>query len=301
MRTALLRLFIFSLVLSSVQFSSLTAQAKQQTQQTKGSSDLDLTGYILVFNEEFNSPLSVSAYGPGTKWIAHTPYGGDFGSAWFTNPADSPSPFSIENGVLKITARRDTKGDRHWRSGLLASIDTKANGFVQALGYYEARMQLPEGPGVWPAFWLNGLGSFKTPKTKVAEIDILEEYGVDSRIAHHHVHVWNPDGSQYSDVGHSSTFQGMTTGFHTYGALIKADYIHFYFDGVEDWKTPTPPEAKEPLYVLVNLALGGGWPIDKTPDPSHMLVQYIHVYAPPAGNSSSATGPNTSLTNVGKR
>ena len=41
----------------------------------------DLTGYTLAFAEELNGPLSVSAYGPGTKWIAHTPYGGDFGQA----------------------------------------------------------------------------------------------------------------------------------------------------------------------------------------------------------------------------
>ena len=53
----------------------------------------------------------------------------------------------------------------------------------------------------------------------------------------------------------------------------------WYFDGVELWRQPTPPEAKVPMYVLVNLALGGGWPIDKTPDPSRMLVDYVRVYA----------------------
>jgi beta-glucanase (GH16 family) len=274
----LLITLIILVTLGLAQFVSIQAQ---------GSSGPDLSGYTLVFNEEFKSPLSVSAYGPGTKWIAHTPYGGDFGDAWFTNPTDAPSPFTIENGVLKITAQRDTTGSKHWRSGLLASIDTKANGFAQALGYYEVRMKLPPGSGVWPAFWLNGLGSFKTPKTRVAEVDILEEYGVDPRIAHQHVHVWNPDGSQYADAGNSSVCQGMTTGFHTYGALIKTDYIHFYFDGTELWKTPTPPEATEPLYVMVDLALGGGWPSDKTPDPSYLYVAYIHVYAPPGGKTFS--------------
>jgi beta-glucanase (GH16 family) len=241
----------------------------------------DLTGYTLAFDEEFSGPLSVSAYGPGTKWIAHTPYGGDFGEAWFSNPTDPRSPFKVRDGHLAITAWKDPSRNNHWRSGLLSSVDTKGRGFSQALGYYEARLQLPPGPGVWPAFWLDGLGSFNTPKTKVAEIDILEEYGVNSQIAHQVVHVWNPDGKQYSGIGNSSTLQGMTTGFHTYGALIKTDFIHFYFDGVELWKTPTPPEATEPLCVLVDLALGGGWPIDQTPNPSHLLVSYIHVYAPP--------------------
>jgi hypothetical protein len=240
----------------------------------------DLTGYTLAFAEEFDGPLSVSAWGPGTKWIAHTPYKGDFGEAWFTGPNEPRSPFSIENGNLVITAWRDLLKN-HWRSGLLSSIDTKARGFAQALGYFEARMKLPEGAGLWSAFWLDGLGSFKTPKTRVAEIDILEEYGVDSSIAHQTVHVWNTNGKDYASTGNSTTCQGMTTGFHTYGALIKPDFIYFYFDGTELWKTPTPPEAKEPLYVMVNLALGGGWPIKDAPDPSHLYVDYIHVYAPP--------------------
>ena len=240
----------------------------------------DLAGYTLTFDEEFNGPLSVSPYGPGTRWIAHTPYGGDFGGAWFSNPTDPKSPFSLNNGFLTITAWYDPIVS-HWRSGLLSSVDTKGNGFTQALGYYEARMKLPDGPGVWPAFWLDGLGNFKTPKTRVAEVDILEEYGVNSLIAHQVVHVWNADGSGFSGKGNSSTLQGMTTSFHTYGALINPDYIHFYFDGVELWKTPTPAEAKEPLYVMVDLALGGGWPFDKTPNPSCLYVDYIRVYAPP--------------------
>jgi beta-glucanase (GH16 family) len=300
MDARLLRALVVLVIFPSAQFFSTQAQVAPGTadisgspivkQGGKGHSGPDLTGYTLAFDEEFEGPLSVSAYGPVTKWIAHTPYKGDFGEAWFTEPTYSPSPFSIKDGILSITAWKDPSRNNHWRSGLLASVDTRGKGFSQALGYYEARMRLPDGPGVWPAFWLNGLGSFKNPKTKVAEIDIVEEYGVDARIAHQHVHIWNPNGSQFSDAHNSSTLPGMTTGFHTYGALIKTDYIHFYFDGVELWKTPTPPEAKEALYVMVDLALGGGWPIDQTPNPSHLSVDYIRVYAPSFGTSSSLTG-----------
>jgi beta-glucanase (GH16 family) len=284
------------LMLSSGQFVLVRAQAKE-IPPAKGPSNLHLDDYTLVFNQEFDRSLDVSAHGPGTTWIAHTPYGGDFGKAQFTDPTYTPSPFRIENGVLVIRAWKEPEQNK-WRSGLLASVDSKGKGFSQALGYYEIRMRLPEGPGVWPAFWLNGLGSFRKPKTKVAEIDILEEYGVDSRIAHQHVHVWNPDGTQSSDASHSSTNQGMTTDFHTYGALIKKDYIHFYFDGVEQWKTPTPPEAREPLYVMVDLALGGGWPIDKTPNPSDLYVDYIRVYAPPIDKLSSDVDQNTGSKSV---
>jgi beta-glucanase (GH16 family) len=260
--------------------------ASSQATGVGGRSGPDLAGYRLVFDEEFDGPLDVSAYGPSTKWIAHTPYGGDFGDAWFTDPSYSPSPFSIEGGILTITAWESPKDNNHWRSGLLSSVDATGKGFSQALGYFEARMRLPAGPGVWPAFWLNGLGSFRHPKVPTAEIDILEEYGVDSRIAHQNVHIWNSQGEQTYGVGNASPVNDMTTDFHVYSALVKADYIHFYFDGVEQWKTPTPPEAKEPLYVMVNLALGGGWPIDKAPDPGGLYVDYIRVYAPPAASSA---------------
>src|ERR1700731_2215453 len=62
----------------------------------------DLTGYTLAFDEEFNGPLNISSYGPGTKWIAHTPYGGDFDSAWFCNPTDPTPPCSLSGGILTI-------------------------------------------------------------------------------------------------------------------------------------------------------------------------------------------------------
>src|SRR5262247_1147514 len=78
---------------------------------------IDLSSYELSFNEEFDH-LDVSAWGPGTRWIAHTPWNGDFGSAKFSNPT-ADFPFTVEGGVLRIEARKD--GER-WRSGLLARL-----------------------------------------------------------------------------------------------------------------------------------------------------------------------------------
>jgi hypothetical protein len=240
-------------------------------------------GYHLVFAEEFSGPLSVSNWGtPPSKWIAHVPSGGDFGEAWFTGPSEPKirSPFAVDNGILTITAYRDASRNNHWRSGLLSSVDKHGNGFSIALGYFECLMKLPPGPGVWPAFWLAGITGLDKHRTRDSvEIDVVEEYGVDSTIAHQHVHVWNPRGRESHSVGNSSTVEGMTSGFHLYGCLVAQDFIHFYFDDVEVWKTPTPNEALEPLYIMVDLALGGGWPIDQTPDPSVLSVDYIRAYA----------------------
>lgn len=131
---------------------------------------LDLTPYHVTFADEFDQ-LDVSPWGPHTRWTAHTPWNGDFGDAAFSNPAPE-FPFTIQNGVLRIEARKMPDGK--WRSGLLSSTDPKGNGFTQQFGYFEMRAKLPPGPGLWPAFWLI---ANRDPDTS-AEIDIMEHYGV---------------------------------------------------------------------------------------------------------------------------
>jgi Glycosyl hydrolases family 16 len=232
--------------------------------------------YHLVFNENFK-PFSISEYGPGTTWIAHTPYGGDFGDAWFGTGAQLTQSKG-NNGNLTIKAFYDPV-NAHWRTGLIASVDTHGNGFSQALGYWECKLHWMGGLGTWPAFWLDGLGWTKTPKTNVAEIDILEAYGVNASIAHQAVHVWSPSGSQLSAAGNQTTHD-LTNTPHVFSCLINTDLIHYYIDGHEVWSTPTPPEATEPLYCMVDLALGGGWPITNTPNPSYMYVYYVRCWAP---------------------
>ena len=71
----------------------------------------------------------------------------------------------------------------------------------------------------------------------------------------------------------------MTEGFHNYGVMVEEADITWYFDGIEIFRQKTPEEAKVPLYLLVDLAMGGGWPIDKAVNPSYMYVDYVRVYA----------------------
>ena len=100
-------------------------------------------GYTLVFDEKFDGALSISNWGsPDAKWMAHTPYAGDFGDAWFTglNEPGISSPFSASEGILTIKAYKDSKNKNHWRSGLLSSVDTHGKGFSVALGDFECRM-----------------------------------------------------------------------------------------------------------------------------------------------------------------
>ncbi len=234
---------------------------------------LDLEDYRLTFAEEFDGPLDVSAWGPGTRWIAHTPYAGDFGDAGFADPEEG-FPFMIEDGALRIEARKTENG---WRSGLLSSVDPKGEGFSQRYGYFEMRAKLPPGKGTWPAFWLLGVDGLKDRSRTNPEIDVVEQYGVNPNVLHNTVHLWRPDGGHWAD-GAPHLVEGMTEGFHTYGTMITEEHIVFYYDGVELRRAPTPPEARAPLYILVNLALGGGWRIDETPSPSFLYVDYVRAY-----------------------
>jgi beta-glucanase (GH16 family) len=81
-------------------------------------------------------------------------------------------------------------------------------------------------------------------------------------------------------VAHGSLYRD----FHTYGVDVEPDWVVFYLDRREIWRIATPAELTKPLMVLVSLALGSGWPIDLTPNPSIMEIDYVHVYErDPAG------------------
>lgn len=232
---------------------------------------LDIDRMSLAFNEEF-SKLDVSEWGPGTRWIAHTPWSGDFGGARFAAPRPD-FPFTLEDGVLRIEARRDERGE--WRSGLLASVDTKGQGFAQQYGYFEMRARLPTGPGVWPAFWLVGLDRSQY----TAEIDVLEYYGDRPDAFSSVVHVWHRDGRHYSQGKRIDVFrEADASEFHTYGVKLDASQTRIYFDRELVWKTPTQVEHRQPMYILLNLALVEKESKNTASDPSYMFVDYVRAY-----------------------
>lgn len=253
---------------------SLGQERPSSGQERQDASVLNLTGYKLTFEDNFKT-LDVSARGPGTRWIAHTPWNGDFGDAAFADPAPD-FPFTIRDGRLSIEAHREPDGK--WRSGLLSSTDSSGAGFAQQYGYFEIRAKLPPGPGLWPGFWLIGN---KAPGGS-AEIDVLEYLGHDPTKYEATVHVWPRDGQGRN---YEARFPvrvppgALTSDFHTYGVLVDPDTIVFYLDQREVARAPTPPEHKQKLFILISLAMGSGFPIDKAPNPSSMLVDYVRAYA----------------------
>ena len=234
---------------------------------------LDMALFHETFSETFRGPLDVTPWGP-SKWIAHTPWHGDFGDAQFSDPG-AGFPFTTGPQGLNIIAKKNADGK--WRSGLLCSLDPEGRGFAQSGGYFEARMKMPPGPGVWPAFWL----VTHTGSENNAEIDVVEFYGKFPNSYHVTSHLWpkakgvKPQ-SQEEVIPVPEGF--LTQAFHTYGVEILNDDVVFYLDRHEVARMPASPAAKLPLSVLVNLALGAGWPIDQTPDPSVLQVDYVKAF-----------------------
>jgi Glycosyl hydrolases family 16 len=224
--------------------------------------------------------ISSVRIGPA-RWTAHTPWNGDFGDARFGEPIPG-GPFSIKGGILSITASKDREG--RWTSGLIAAADATGAGTGTRYGYFEARMKMPPGPGTWPAFWLAALKPVANSDRNV-EIDVIEYYGKFTDAYQAVVHVWYKDAAKNRgqnkaiDVPNNSLVED----FHTFGVDVSPQAIVFFRDGKPVWSQPTPPELDGPLYPLVNLALGSGWPIDQTPNPSTLLVDYVHVYGRDAG------------------
>lgn len=257
----------------SVPLLALLWLSVPSAQAEEAGETIDPAAMTMTFEDNFDT-LDVSAWGPGTKWIAHTPWQGDFGGARFANPGKN-SPFRVERGELRIEATRDAQGD--WQSGLLASVDAKGLGFAQQYGYFELRAKLPTGAGVWPAFWLIGKDRSKV----TAEIDIMEFYGDKPGGYSSVVHVWRRGEGEknYSEFQRIPAFaEADPAEYHTYGVKVDADTISMYFDRKLMWQTPTQPEHRQPMYILFNLALVDGVTKELTPDPSHMFVDYVRAY-----------------------
>jgi beta-glucanase (GH16 family) len=238
-----------------------------------------------VFMEEFNDQsISANKIGPA-RWTAHTPWGGDFGDARFIDPGPD-GPFAVGDGLLSITAAKDGAG--RWTSGLIAAADATGAGAGTRYGYFETRMKMPPGPGTWPAFWLAALKP-ATEKDGNVEVDVVEYYGQFTSAYRTTLHVWRRDPKMNRGEGEKIDVPdgALVRDFHTYGVDVSPQEIVYFLDRKPVWRQPTPPELTGPLYPLVNLALGSGWPIDQTPNPSTLLVDYVHVYGrgpgPPAG------------------
>lgn len=251
----------------------------------------------LSWSDEFNAPTGAPP--DPAKWTFDLG-GNGYGNHELETYTSRPANAQQKDGHLVITAlKEDATGPdgiaRHYTS---ARILTQGH-FTQRYGRFEARIELPLGKGIWPAFWLLGDNIATTPWPKSGEIDIMENIGEASTI-YSTLH-----GPGYSG-GHAisakyplPTGEAVNTGFHLYSVEWAPDDIKFFFDDhLIAERTPASLPAgttwvyDHPFFIILNLAVGGDWPgnpDDTTTFPQRMLVDYVRVYTrTPSPQSKSA-------------
>ncbi len=198
---------------------------------------------------------------------------------WYVNPAYGPTkslnPFSVQNGVLTISAGRTPEDMKEAVSGYdyTSGILTTHASFAQTYGYFEVRADMPDDRGAWPAFWL-----LPEDGTWPPELDVVEMRGQDPNTIHTTVHSMET-GARTTES--TATSVPSTEGFHNYGLLWTEDELVWTFDGVEIARAETPDDMHDPMYMVLNLAVGGtaGTPSSDFDDGAQMKIDYVRAYS----------------------
>jgi beta-glucanase (GH16 family) len=253
----------------------------------------------LTFAEEFDAPLSsgkwiFAYYNPRTELptAVKRNLGGNrelqlyFDRVYLGLGID---PFKVKASVLTIEAKPLSPADQ---SAVLKAIDREApssgvdplrnvtyssgmistrSSFAQRYGYFEVRAKWSSGKGLWPAIWMLPERGGWPP-----EIDILEAHGDKPRTAYQSVH-----SKSQPAITRTVAVPAPTGEFHRYGLLWRPGTLDYYIDGVKTSSIPAPTDINEPMYLIINLAVGGIWPGNpdaSTAFPATMQIDYVRAW-----------------------
>jgi beta-glucanase (GH16 family) len=244
--------------------------------------------WMLTWSDEFDG-TNGSAPDPA-KWVIETG-----GHGWGNHELEYYTPraenVKQQNGKLVITARQEkfTGADGVTRDYTSARLKT-AGRFAQTYGRFEARIKIPAGQGIWPAFWMLGANIGQVPWPACGEIDIMENIGREPSTVHGSMHgPGYSGGNPLTGVYTLPTGQRFADDFHVFAVEWEPNVVRFYVDNAL-YETRTPADLpagthwvyEHPFFLLLNVAVGGDWP--GSPDqssvfPQTMLVDYVRVYA----------------------
>ena len=183
----------------------------------------------------------------------------------------------LQNGFAHFVARAQPFGTSNYTSARI----TTSEKFNLTYGRLEARIKIPIGNGLWPAFWLLGQNINSVSWPACGEIDIMEHVSNSPNI--HGTAHWNNNGHQSS----GGTASMNDTDFHLYTIQWDSLSIQWYLDGLPYFTlpitSPTFDAFHQPFFIILNLAVGGNWPGSpdiNTPFPSEMWVDYVRYYQP---------------------
>jgi beta-glucanase (GH16 family) len=248
-----------------------------------------LAGWQLTWSDEFNGPDGSGV--DTSKWTAVT--GGDgWGNQEREYYTSDLANAQEQGGNLVITATTaGAAAQQCWYGQCLytsARLQTLGQ-FSQTYGRFEARIKIPAGQGLWPAFWMLGANIDTVSWPQCGEIDIMENIGKEPGTVHGSMH--GPGYSGGSALTASYALPGnavLADDFHIFAVEWEAAAVRFYIDDTL-YETQTPADVPagstwvfdQPFFLLLNVAVGGGWPGDPdatTVFPQTMLVDYVRAY-----------------------
>jgi beta-glucanase (GH16 family) len=259
--------------------------------QTSGASPTP-PQWTLVWSDEFNGPNGSAV--DASKWVTETG-GNGWGNDELEYYTSRPQNAYQQNGnlVIKVLQEKYTGSDGVTKNYTSARLKTLGK-FTQTYGRFEARIKIPRGQGIWPAFWMLGNDVDKPGWPDCGEIDIMENIGKEPALVHGTIH-----GPGYSGANSIGAAYGVSGGpaiadnFHVFAVEWEPNAIRFYVDEhlyTTRTSADLPKGAKwvydHPFFLLLNVAVGGGWP--GSPDasstfPQEMLVDYVRVYRRASG------------------
>ncbi|MEK3714083.1 RICIN domain-containing protein [Paenibacillus sp. FSL R7-0333] len=248
----------------------------------------------LAWSDEFDGSSLNTA-----NWTAEIGTGtGGWGNnelQYYTNRSQN---LKVTGGNLVITAQKESYEGMNYTSARIKTQGLKNFTY----GKIEARIKLPSGQGLWPAFWMLG-SNINTPPGWPAcgEIDIMERVNNNAAV----------NGTVHWDAGGHAEF-GRVSGnldfsqYHVYSVEWDSKYIRWFVDGNQfnefyiENGTGNTEEFQKPFFLLLNLAVGGNWPgapNSSTPFPAQMLVDYVRVYQAGAPSTGIVSGGVYTLMN----
>lgn len=242
----------------------------------------------LVWSDEFDgSALDLQ------KWSHQTGGGG-----WGNNELEyyRPENTTVANGLLKITAKRESFGGNAYTSSRIRTI----NKGDFTYGRMEARIKLPVGQGIWPAFWMMPTDDKYGTWPKSGEIDIMEWIGKEPKNVYGTIH-FGKDWPNNRSTGnkYEAIKENFNTEFHVFSVEWEPNEIRWYIDDYL-FSTKKPSDVSperwpfdQRFHFILNVAVGGTWP--GSPDgstvfPQTMEVDYVRVYET---KSNALSGPRS--------
>jgi beta-glucanase (GH16 family) len=249
-----------------------------------------LPGWTLTWHDEFDLPDG-SGVDPA-KWTQETGnagWGYNHERQYYTPGTQNAV---IQGGSLVITATPQGASQHQCQYGTCEYTSARMNTqgkFEQQYGRFEARIQIPTGKGLWPAWWVLGNDISNVSWPQCGEIDIMENVGSTPSTNYGSLH--GPGYSGGQDITGSYSLPNnaiLADDYHLFALEWDAASVKFFVDGV-NYETRTPADVPagdkwvydHPFFIILNVAVGGYWPGDPdstTKFPQTMKVDYVRVY-----------------------